>query len=989
MKRLLLLCLALMTTVSWARVDIAKTIYDTTYNFEVEKVKVSTTKIAGHDFSKLSLVGVDSYTGILYERGLPEIPVIRFYVNAEYEQDIQVYVGSNKGLNEEISPLPLELKPSQDSLPKIKGATVPFVKFSLDKSIAFWPEAQYAVDFAGSIKGKSKWLITLYPVSYNASTGDYKLIKNFEVKVLNPASKRVDSNKKETMLFVIGNKFKNAAVVKKYAAFKAQQGLVVKTLVFGVDATNDITLRKAIQNIYRDPATDLKYVFIIGDSEDVASHKAAALTVGVTDHYYRAIDTDNYDEDVNGPDIGVGRITPKDETELNKIIEKFIKYQTGVFANEEWLKHPAFIATDDRYQVAEGSHNYVIDNYTSKAGYNGVFPNNPQLGGDKLYAITYKVSNPTVISTVKTGRFLVNYSGHGATTYWAGPTVTQDDVRSIGQTDAYPFVIGNACITGQFTIPESFGETWIKNSAIMYWGSMDSSYWDEDDILERAMADRIFRDRNREFAEVTNYALGEVWKFYNGANRSKYYWETYVTFGDPSIHLRTNPSKNLKIEGQTEIAFGEDKANFNVTLEDGTPVAKARVALTLGERVISIGYTDNGGAIALPIADVDVGTKLTLTAFADDARLATKEILITSTTNPYLIIANYTANGVVTSELRPFEIVKINFLVKNVARVASKGAKIVLEAVEGPAQIVSGQASIPALNAGQVYSLDGSAFQIKMLDASLCDKVTLKFRWTTLEGDSKVVTQSYKIKRGELTVTGVDFGDPATPETGGFGSGQEGAIYLTVTNSGNDKIVNAKLKPEANQCLEAIYGEVAVPALNPGESIRLAKPLTAKIKAECQDDQIAMFNLRGTYDGLAPVNLTSEGRFTIGRYGIFDYKNQNVGLAIPDPGEVVLPFEVKNVNVLKNLSMNIKITHTYIGDIVITLVSPNGTNVVIRKSEGGSADNLDLNVDSNFPGFMSLYGKDAVGTWKLIFKDTTKVDSGSVDAVQIRFKGFI
>lgn len=989
MKRLLVLCLALIAASAWARVDIAKTIYDTTYNFEVEKVNVSKTKVAGYEFSKLDLVGVDSYTGILYERGLPEIPVIRFYVNAESEQDIQVYVGSNKGLTEEIAPLPLELKPSQDSVPKIKGATVPFVKYDLDKDNSFWPEAQFAVDFAGSVRGKSKWLVTLYPVSYNATSGEYKTLNHFEVKVLNPSFKSKDADKKDTMLFVVGKKFKNTAAIKKYAAFKNQQGLAVKTLVFGEDATDDVTLRKAIQNVYNDSATALKYVFIVGDAEDVASHKAAALTVGVTDHYYRAIDTDNYDADMNGPDVGVGRITPKDETELNKIIEKFIKYQTGIFANEEWLKHPAFIATDDRYQVAEGSHNHVIDNYTSKAGYNGVFPNNPQLGGDKLYAITYKVSNPTVVSTVKTGRFLVNYSGHGATTYWAGPTVTQDDVRSIGQTDAYPFVIGNACITGQFTIPESFGETWIKNSAIMYWGSMDSSYWDEDDILERAMADRIFRDQNREFAEVTNYALGEVWKFYNGANRSKYYWETYVTFGDPSIHLRANPSKVLKVEGQTELPYGEDKAIFNVSLENGTPVKGARVALTLGERIVSVANSDANGVVTLSIAGVDVGSKLVLAAYADDARLVTKEVLITSTTNPYLIVANFTANGAVTSELRPFDTVKINFLVKNVARVATKGAKIVLEAVEGPAQMISGQASIPALDAGQVYTLEGNAFQIKMLDASLCDKVTLKFRWTTAEGDSKVITQSYRIKRGELTVSKVDFGDAANPDNGGFSAGQEGSIYLTVTNSGNDKIVNAKLKPEANQCLEAIYGEIAVPALNPGETIRLSKPLTAKIKAECQNDQAAMFNLRGSYEGIAAVTLSTAGQFTIGRYGIFEFKNPTLGLVVPDAGEVTLPFEVKNVNVLKNLTMNIKMIHTYIGDIVITLVAPDGTHVVIRKNEGGSEDNLDLSLDGAFAGFQAIYGKNAVGTWKLIFKDTAKNDVGTVDAVQVKFKGFI
>ena len=990
MKRLLVLCLALMALASWGRVEITKSIYDTTYKFEVEKVNVANTKLAGQNFSKLSLVGVDGFTGIHYERGLPEIPVISFYVFADSEQDVQVYLERNKSAQDEVSALSHEIVPSQDSLAKIKGAKVPFVKLSLDKGIGYWPEAEYNVQFAGSIKGKAKWLVTLYPVSYNTAMPEYKLIKNFEVKVLNPAQvKAKEEAKKDAMVFVVGKNFKSAAAVKKYAAFKTQMGLVVKTIVFGEDVTDDVTLRKAIQAVYRDPSLNLKYAFIIGDIEDVGSHKAANLTVGVTDHYFRAIDTDNYDADMNGPDIGVGRITPKTEAELNKIIDKFIKYQTGVFANEEWLKHPAFVATDDRYQIAEGSHNYVIDTYTSKLNYTGVFPNNPQIGGDKLYAITHKVSNPTVVSTLKSGRFIIDYSGHGATTYWAGPTVTQDDVRSIGQTDAYPFVIGNACITGQFTIPESFGETWIKNSAIMYWGSMDSSYWDEDDILERAMANRIFSEGVREFGDFTNYALSEVWKKYQGANRSKYYWETYVTFGDPSIHLRANASKNLVIDGQTEIAYGEDSANFTVTTESGAPVSNAQVSLTLGERIISTAKTNNAGQVVMSIAGADVGSKLALTVMADDARMLTKEVLITSTSNPYLILGNYTANGVVTSELRPFDLVRINFIVKNVAKVATKGAQVVLEAVEGPAQIVSSKASIPALQAGQVYTLDGAAFQIKMLDASLCDKVTLKFRWTTSEGDTKLVTQSYRIKRGELTVSAVDFGDAQNPDNGGFGPGETGKIFITVTNTGNDKIVNAKLSPVANKCIATMNGNIAIPALNPGESVRVAQAINVKLNTECANDAFALFDLRGAYQGIGSLGLAAQGQFVVGRYGTFEFNNPALDLAVPDQGEIALPFEVKNVNVLKNLNLNIKITHTYIGDIVINLVAPDGTTVNLRNNQGGGDDNLDLTLDADFPPFQTIYGKNAVGTWKLIFKDTAKSDTGKVDSVKMKFKGFI
>ncbi len=146
------------------------------------------------------------------------------------------------------------------------------------------------------------------------------------------------------------------------------------------------------------------------------------------------------------------------------------------------------------------------------------------------------------MQSMRAGRVIINYSGHGSTDSWAGPNVSQSNVRSLNHDSALPFVISNACITGDFTVQESFAETWLRHpkGAIMFWGSMDSSYWDEDDILERRMFDGIFRDKIMKFGSITQFALTELWKHYGGSGKSKYYFETYITFGDPSIELRFN-----------------------------------------------------------------------------------------------------------------------------------------------------------------------------------------------------------------------------------------------------------------------------------------------------------------------------------------------------------------------------------------------------------------------------------------------------------------
>lgn len=158
---------------------------------------------------------------------------------------------------------------------------------------------------------------------------------------------------------------------------------------------------------------------------------------------------------------------------------------------------------------------------------------------------------------------------------------------------------------------------------------------------------------------------------------------------------------------------------------------------------------------------------------------------------------------------------------------------------------------------------------------------------------------------------------------------------------------------------------------------------------ECANDAFALFDIRGAYQGISSLGLAAQGQFVVGRYGTFEFNNPTVGLAIPDQSEVALPFEVANVNVLKNLNLNVKVTHTYVGDLIINLVAPDGTTVTLRNKEGGGDDNMDLNLNDSFQAFQAIYGKNAVGTWKLIFKDTAKSDTGTVDSVSIKFKGFI
>jgi hypothetical protein len=71
-------------------------------------------------------------------------------------------------------------------------------------------------------------------------------------------------------------------------------------------------------------------------------------------------------------------------------------------------------------------------------------------------------------------------------------------------------------------------------------------------------------------------------------------------------------------------------------------------------------------------------------------------------------------------------------------------------------------------------------------------------------------------------------------------------------------------------------------------------------------------------------------------------------------------------------SVDVHILHTYIGDLVVSLVAPDGTAYVLQSRVGGSADNLDKTFTVN------LSAETANGPWTLRVQDAASIDTGTL-----------
>lgn len=104
-------------------------------------------------------------------------------------------------------------------------------------------------------------------------------------------------------------------------------------------------------------------------------------------------------------------------------------------------------------------------------------------------------------------------------------------------------------------------------------------------------------------------------------------------------------------------------------------------------------------------------------------------------------------------------------------------------------------------------------------------------------------------------------------------------------------------------------------------------------------------------------------------------------LAIPDnvAAGVNSRIAVPSSGSIEALEVEVKVTHPYVGDLVVALVSPNGTRQVLQSRTGGSADNLDKRF-----ALTAFNGTKLAGTWTLNVSDQDARDTGRLERWTLR-----
>ncbi|QES48156.1 peptidase M4 [Streptomyces venezuelae] len=225
--------------------------------------------------------------------------------------------------------------------------------------------------------------------------------------------------------------------------------------------------------------------------------------------------------------------------------------------------------------------------------------------------------------------------------------------------------------------------------------------------------------------------------------------------------------------------------------------------------------------------------------------------------------------------------------------------------------------------------------------------------------------------------------------------GQGSTIYNNTANAwagvnvGPRIVSGVTVQPIANQNTQintAVSLQVQATSTNPGALSYAATGLPAGLSI---NSSTGLISGTATTAGTSSVTVTvtdSQSKtgtasftWTVGTVEQNVFEN-TADYQIADNSTVESPITVtRSGNASSALKVDVNIVHTYVGDLRVDLVAPDGTVYNLRNRTGGSADNIVQSFTVNASSEV------ANGVWKLRVADLASIDTGYINSWKLTF----
>ncbi|MSR46974.1 MAG: hypothetical protein EXS13_07910 [Planctomycetes bacterium] len=239
------------------------------------------------------------------------------------------------------------------------------------------------------------------------------------------------------------------------------------------------------------------------------------------------------------------------------------------------------------------------------------------------------------------------------------------------------------------------------------------------------------------------------------------------------------------------------------------------------------------------------------------------------------------------------------------------------------------------------------------------------------------------VYNGNTTPPPADFSLAATPSSQTITQGSPTSYTVTSTPSGgfSGNITLSATPP--------ITGVTYSFSPNPiGASGTSTLSVTTTSSATVGTHTVTITGISGTLTHTAVVTLiiNAAGGNPVKTYSAAP------NLAIPDNNStgVTSTINVGTSLTVTSIAISTVITHTYKGDLVVTLTGPDGTSAILHNRTGTSTDNVSTTfsiVTTSSAALTVFNGKNTSGNWSVKVQDLAATDTGTFNSWAITFNG--